>query len=179
MSGRNWSVRFIRPWEFTRRPTFAVTTVPLGIGRKWILLTDGFVEARNTHGPAVRCRRAWPKPSPEARTRNRILCRSWKKAGDNSAKMGRTVTTPPRFWSPMRHHSRRLTVECEISPETIPDLRFFCEQWVALPVWKRSRPTSWSWRATKYSPTSTNMPTVPDRVRSECDAKIGLNSLHF
>src|SRR3984893_7364339 len=31
-------------------PRFTVSTVPLSIGRKWILLTDGFVEARNPEG---------------------------------------------------------------------------------------------------------------------------------
>ena len=78
-------------------PTFATTTVPLAIGRKWILLTDGFVEARNTNEVQFAPAR-WPKPCPEAQRRIRNLCRYWKRVGGNSVKMGRTVTTPQPFW---------------------------------------------------------------------------------
>ena len=159
-------------------PAFAVTTVPLGIGRKWVLLTDGFVEARNTQGQqfgADGLAEAFSRSAIEQSDPLPILEETWRQFSRNgpdrddaTALLVTDMTKLPP-----------LTVECEISPENIPDLRFFCEQWVAFAGLEE---------VTAYQlvlagdEIFTNVykhayRSGPGPVR--CDAKIGLNSLEF
>src|SRR5580704_7919342 len=67
-------------------PEFAVTTVPLAIGRKWILLTDGFVEARDTRGAqfgAVALAKALSESSEEQSDPLPVLEESWRRFSRN------------------------------------------------------------------------------------------------
>jgi phosphoserine phosphatase RsbU/P len=111
-------------------PTFAVMTVPLGVGRKWILLTDGFVEARDTTGTqfgAGALAQALARSADEESDPLPLLEESWRQFSKNGPDrddatallVANSSKLPP------------VTFECEISPERIPDLRFFCEQWAS------------------------------------------------
>jgi len=111
-------------------PTFAVSSVPLAIGRKWILLTDGFVEARGADGTQFgagaladalsRSVGGQSDPLP-------VLEESWRQFSSNGPDRDDATALLVTDSSPLP----RSTVECDISPDTIPDLRFFCEEWVA------------------------------------------------
>jgi sigma-B regulation protein RsbU (phosphoserine phosphatase) len=111
-------------------PTFAITTVPLAVGRKWILLTDGFVEARNINemqfGAAAltealsQCAEADSDPLP-------VLEGSWRQFSKNGP--DRDDATALLVTDSSSLPSTR--VDCDVSPESIPDLRAFCQQWVA------------------------------------------------
>jgi phosphoserine phosphatase RsbU/P len=118
------------PLGVFKAPTFEITTVPLAVARKWILLTDGFVEARNTDqvqfGAGAlsealsRSAEADSDPLP-------TLEESWRqfsKNGPDRDDATALLVTDSSSLPPTR-------VECDVSPDSIPDLRAFCEQWVA------------------------------------------------
>jgi sigma-B regulation protein RsbU (phosphoserine phosphatase) len=110
-------------------PAFAISTVPLAIGRKWILLTDGFVEARNTEGEqfgAGTLAEALSRSADEQSDPLPVLEESWRQFSRNGPDRDDATALLVTDSSPLPQ-SR---VECDISPATIPDLRFFCEQWV-------------------------------------------------
>jgi sigma-B regulation protein RsbU (phosphoserine phosphatase) len=111
-------------------PRFAVSTVPLSIGRKWILLTDGFVEARNPEGTqfgAGALADALSRGADEQSDLLPVLEESWREFSRNGPDRDDATAVLVADSSPLP----RSTVECDISPEQIPDLRFFCEQWVS------------------------------------------------
>ena len=111
-------------------PTFAVSTVPLAIGRKWILLTDGFVEARDTAGAqfgAAALAEALSRSADEESDPLPVLEESWRQFSKNGPDRDDATALLVTDSSPLPQS----TVECDISPDKIPDLRFFCEQWVA------------------------------------------------
>jgi serine phosphatase RsbU (regulator of sigma subunit)/anti-sigma regulatory factor (Ser/Thr protein kinase) len=110
---------------------FAVKTVPLAIGRKWILLTDGFVEARDSGGAqfgAHALAEAFSKSASEQSDPLPVLEESWRRfTGDGTDRDDATALLLTDSSS-----LPQSKVECEITPDAIPDLRSFCEQWVAL-----------------------------------------------
>lgn len=109
---------------------FAVTCAPLAIGRQWLLLTDGFVEARdareaqfgeNALAEALSASVSEQlDPLQVLEDRWRQFCRYGPDRDDATALLVTDSSVSPPS-----------DCECEISPESIPDLRFFCEQWVA------------------------------------------------
>jgi phosphoserine phosphatase RsbU/P len=111
-------------------PTFAVSTVPLTSGRKWILLTDGFVEARDiggAHFGAVALAEALSASAEEQSDPLPVLEKSWRQFSKNGPERDDATALLVTDFSPMLPS----TFECDISPDTIPDLRSFCEQWAA------------------------------------------------
>jgi sigma-B regulation protein RsbU (phosphoserine phosphatase) len=119
------------PLGVSTASTFAVCTVPLAVGCKWILLTDGFVEARNTAGVQFgagalaealsRCVDEQSDPLP-------VLEESWRQFSKNGPDPDDATALLVTDCSPLPQS----TIECEISPDNIPDLRFHCQKWVAL-----------------------------------------------
>jgi phosphoserine phosphatase RsbU/P len=118
------------PLGLSAANAFAVSCVPLALGKAWILLTDGFVEARDTTGSQFgesaldKVLRACKEDQSNLLE---TLEEHWRKFTEGGADrddatamliVDRSVPPDPRC-------------DCEISPETIPDLRHFCEQWVA------------------------------------------------
>jgi sigma-B regulation protein RsbU (phosphoserine phosphatase) len=109
-------------------PRFAVTRVPLAIGREWLLLTDGFVEARNETGDQFgenelenalsesAAKNSDPLGALEQRWRQ--FSRSGPDPDDASALL-------------LSDTSASLERVCsqELTPETIPLVREFCESW--------------------------------------------------
>jgi anti-sigma regulatory factor (Ser/Thr protein kinase) len=109
---------------------FAVSVVPLAIGKAWILLTDGFIEARDAAGSQFGesaledALRASNKNGPNLLETLEERWREFSKGGAD-----RDDATAMLIVDKSIRPESSLT--CEISPETIPDLRHFCEQWVA------------------------------------------------
>jgi phosphoserine phosphatase RsbU/P len=109
---------------------FAVSVVPLAIGKAWILLTDGFIEARDAAGSQFGesaledALRTSNKNGPNLLATLEERWREFSKGGadrDDATAMlivDKSIRPESSF-------------ACKISPETIPDLRHFCEQWVA------------------------------------------------
>jgi phosphoserine phosphatase RsbU/P len=111
-------------------PTFAVNTVPLAIGHKWILLTDGFVEARNADGRqfgAGALAEALSKSTDDQSDPLPLLEESWRQFGGNGPDRDDATALLVTDSSLLPCS----TIECDISPDTIPNLRLFCEQWAA------------------------------------------------
>jgi sigma-B regulation protein RsbU (phosphoserine phosphatase) len=116
-------------------PTFAVSTVPLAIGRQWILLTDGFVEARDADGMqfgATALAEALSRSASGQTEPLAVLEESWRQFSKNGPDRDDATALLVTDSSPLPES----TIECNISPEKIPDLRFFCEQWVASAGWE-------------------------------------------
>ena len=111
-------------------PKFAVACVPLAIGRKWLLLTDGFVEARDAGEVQFGenfLTEALSASVSEQLDPLQVLEDRWRqfsKYGPDRDDATALLVTDSLVSPPS-------DCECEISPESIPDLRFFCEQWVA------------------------------------------------
>jgi phosphoserine phosphatase RsbU/P len=119
------------PLGVSTAPTFAVSTVPLAVGCKWILLTDGFVEARNTAGVqfgAGALAEALSRSVDEQSDPLPVLEESWRQFSKNGPDPDDATALLVTDCSPLLQP----TIECEISPENIPDLRFHCQKWVAL-----------------------------------------------
>jgi phosphoserine phosphatase RsbU/P len=110
--------------------SFAATCVPLAIGKQWLLLTDGFVEARDSVGVQFgesALAKALSRATGEQADPLHVLENQWREFGEHGpdrddATALLLIDSLPR---PLE------TCQCEISPETIPDLRSFCEQWAA------------------------------------------------
>jgi anti-sigma regulatory factor (Ser/Thr protein kinase) len=109
---------------------FAVTSVPLGLGSQWLLLTDGLIEARNASGEQF-----GEKPLDQA-------------LADSAYKQGGTLGVLEARWrlfsdaGPDRDDATALLLvdtvprpaqryECDLTPESIVSLRSFCERWAA------------------------------------------------
>jgi anti-sigma regulatory factor (Ser/Thr protein kinase) len=69
----------------------------------------------------------WRKPFQKVLRKNRIRYRFWKKAGGSRNGADRDDATALVLVdaSPLPQSA----FECDITPQTIPDLRSFCEQW--------------------------------------------------
>jgi phosphoserine phosphatase RsbU/P len=112
-------------------PAFSISTVPLAIGDKWILLTDGFVEARNLIGSqfgAGPLDEALSRSADERTDPLPILEKNWRQFSahgpdrdDATALLLTDSSSLPESW-----------IESNILPQTIPELRFFCQNWAAL-----------------------------------------------
>jgi sigma-B regulation protein RsbU (phosphoserine phosphatase) len=107
---------------------FPVLAVPMAVGRKWILLTDGFVEARNCEGEQFGAFALADALAGSVDTRSEPLAaleaswREFSKSGpdrDDATALLVTDSSP---------HPEPST-ECEVSPGTIPELRAFCKEW--------------------------------------------------
>jgi phosphoserine phosphatase RsbU/P len=111
-------------------PAFAVSTVPLAVGCQWILLTDGFVEARNADGVqfgAGGLAEALARSADEQSDALPVLEERWRRFSRNGPDRDDATALLVTDSSP----APQSTFECGIAPDTIPDLRFFCQQWVA------------------------------------------------
>src|SRR5262249_13011697 len=118
------------PLGVSTAPKFAVSTVPLAIGRKWILLTDGFVEARgigDTQFGAGALAEVLSRSADERSDPLPVLEESWRRFSRNGPDRDDATALLVTDSSPIPQS----TIECAISPDKISDLRFFCEQWVA------------------------------------------------
>ncbi|HZC35482.1 MAG TPA: SpoIIE family protein phosphatase, partial [Chthoniobacterales bacterium] len=108
---------------------FAATSVPLALGSQWLLLTDGFVEARNQFGTQFGEKALEESLSESVRDNDdplTILEKRWREfskdgpEADDATAMLVTESSP--------HPSA--SCECELTPESISQLRSFCGQWV-------------------------------------------------
>jgi phosphoserine phosphatase RsbU/P len=107
---------------------FSVAQVPVAMGREWLLLTDGFVEARNEKGDQFGERELEmalsesaaksTDPLKELEARWRDFGLSGPDADDATALI--LSDTDPRLEN---------FVEVDLQPETIPNVRAFCERW--------------------------------------------------
>jgi serine phosphatase RsbU (regulator of sigma subunit)/anti-sigma regulatory factor (Ser/Thr protein kinase) len=109
--------------------SFAVACVPLAVGRQWLLLTDGFVEARDAEGAQFgenALAEALSASVSEQTDPLKVLEDRWRefsKHGPDRDDATALLLTNSASLPPSNY-------ACEISPENIPDLRSFCEQWV-------------------------------------------------
>ena len=109
---------------------FPVTSVPLGLASQWLLLTDGFVEARNASGEQF-----------GERALDQALL-------DGACEQGDTLGVMEARWrlfsdgGPDRDDATALLLvdasprpaqcyQCDLTPESIANLRSFCEGWAA------------------------------------------------
>jgi phosphoserine phosphatase RsbU/P len=109
--------------------TFAATSVPLALGSQWLLLTDGFVEARNSFGRQFGEKALKESLAESASDQNNsltILEKRWREFSKNGPEADDATAIVVTDTSPHPPAS----CECEITPESIPQLRFFCRQWV-------------------------------------------------
>jgi sigma-B regulation protein RsbU (phosphoserine phosphatase) len=107
---------------------FPVLTIPLAVGRKWILLTDGFVEARNTEGEQFgNSALAGALAGSVAGQLEPLaaLEAGWREFSKNGPDRDDATALLVVDSFPQPDSS----LECEVSPDTIPDLRAFCKAW--------------------------------------------------
>jgi phosphoserine phosphatase RsbU/P len=107
---------------------FGILTVPLAIGRKWILLTDGFVEARNNEGRqfgAEALAAALAASVDDETDPLLVLETSWRRFW----KYGPDRDDATALVAIDSHPRAAPSFECRVCPETIPDLRAFCKDW--------------------------------------------------
>jgi sigma-B regulation protein RsbU (phosphoserine phosphatase) len=110
--------------------SFAVACVPLAVGRQWLLLTDGFVEARDAEGAQFgesALAEALSASVSEQADPLKVLEDRWREFsnhGPDRDDATALLLTNSTSFPPLNY-------ACEISPENIPDLRSFCEQWAA------------------------------------------------
>jgi anti-sigma regulatory factor (Ser/Thr protein kinase) len=116
------------PLGLSTAGSFPTICVSLALGREWLLLTDGFVEARDVKGSQFGESALQEALSACGDDRSELLAileDRWRKFSDPSTERDDATAMHVADASP-----RPLTrYACEISPETIPDLRYFCEQW--------------------------------------------------
>jgi sigma-B regulation protein RsbU (phosphoserine phosphatase) len=109
--------------------SFAVTSVPLALGSQWLLLTDGFVEARNNFGAQFGEKALEQSLSESARDRDdplTILEKHWREFSKNGPEADDATAILVTDTSP----HPPVSCECELTPESISHFRFFCGQWV-------------------------------------------------
>ena len=118
------------PLGLSTARSFPVGCASLALGKEWLLLTDGFVEARDAKDFQF-SESALAEALAACREDRGALLRTlehrWRKfsqgGGDrDDATAMRIVDMAPR------PDIRQL---CEIAPETIPAMRNFCQEWVA------------------------------------------------
>ena len=117
------------PLGLSASQSFAATCVPLALGSQWLLLTDGFVEARNNFGVQFGEKTLEESLSESAGDQNNpltILEKRWRQFSKNGPEADDATAMLVTDTSPHPPAS----FECEITPESIPQLRFFCGQWV-------------------------------------------------
>jgi sigma-B regulation protein RsbU (phosphoserine phosphatase) len=107
---------------------FAPSCVSLALGREWLLLTDGFVEARGAgdsqFGESA-LDEALAACNNDRSELLAILEDHWRKFSEHGAEPD-DATAMRIVDKAARPHAQ---YACEISPESIPELRDFCEQW--------------------------------------------------
>jgi phosphoserine phosphatase RsbU/P len=109
---------------------FAVTSVPLGLGRQWLLLTDGLIEARNSSGEQFGEKaldQALSDSAGEEDGTLGVMEARWRLFSD--AGPGRDDATALLLVDTAPRPTRRY--ECDLKPESIASLRSFCERWAA------------------------------------------------
>jgi phosphoserine phosphatase RsbU/P len=109
--------------------SFAPTSVPRALGSQWLLLTDGFVEARNNFGAQFGEKALEESLSESANEQNNpltILEKRWREFSKNAQEPDDATAMLVTDTSPHPPDS----CECEITPENISQLRFFCGKWV-------------------------------------------------
>src|SRR5260370_1394533 len=110
--------------------SFAVACVPLAVGRPWLFLTHGFVEARAAEGAQFgesALAEALSASVSEQADPLKVLEDRWRefsKHGTDREDATALLLTNSTSFPPLNY-------AFEISPENIPDLRSFCEQWAA------------------------------------------------
>jgi len=100
----------------------------LALGREWLLLTDGFVEARGAGGAQFgesALDEALAACNEDRSELLAILENRWRKFSEGGAE--RDDATAMRIVDKAARPPSRYAGE--ISPETIPNVRDFCEQW--------------------------------------------------
>jgi anti-sigma regulatory factor (Ser/Thr protein kinase) len=111
-------------------PAFDVSTVPLAVGGKWILLTDGIVEAQNMSGSQFgesALAEALARSAIEQAEPLQVLEETWRqfcKYGADRDDATALLVTDSTELPPS-------SIERNIAPDNIADLRSFCEQWTA------------------------------------------------
>jgi len=110
---------------------FAVTCAPLALGRQWLLMTDGFVEARDAaeaqFGESA-LDEALSSSASEQTDPLQVLEHRWRlfsEHGPDRDDATALLLTDSSALPPSNYRA-------EISPQNIPDLRLFCEQWAGL-----------------------------------------------
>jgi phosphoserine phosphatase RsbU/P len=109
--------------------SFAATSVPLALGSQWLLMTDGFVEARNSFGRQFGEKALEESLAESTSDQNNpltILEKRWREFSKNGPEADDATAILVTDTSPHPPAS----FECEITPDSIPQLRFFCGQWV-------------------------------------------------
>jgi len=132
-SGNRWrqlECKAYPPLGLFAADRFPVTSVPLGLASQWLLLTDGFVEARNASGEQF-----------GERALDQALL-------DGACEQGDTLGVMEARWrlfsdgGPDRDDATALLLvdasprpaqcyQCDLTPESIANLRSFCEGWAA------------------------------------------------
>jgi sigma-B regulation protein RsbU (phosphoserine phosphatase) len=118
------------PLGLSAAQAFTASCVPLAIGREWLVLTDGFIEARDAAGSQFSESALDEALGACNMARSDLLATledRWRKFSEGGA--DRDDATAMRVIDKSARPDSHCA--CEISPETIPDLRHFCEQWVA------------------------------------------------
>jgi sigma-B regulation protein RsbU (phosphoserine phosphatase) len=109
---------------------FAVTSVPLGLGSQWLLLTDGFVEARNASGEQFGQRALEQALSESAYDQGDVLgvmetrWRLFSGPGPDRDDATALLLTDTSARPAQRYES-------DLTPENIVKVRLFCERWAA------------------------------------------------
>ena len=166
------------PLGLSAANTFAVSCAPLALGKAWILLTDGFVEARDATGSQFgesALDKALRACKDDQSNLLETLEEHWRKYTESGADRD-DATAMLVVDKSIRPDSR---YDCEISPETIPDLRHFCEQWVVFAGF--DDPESYQ-LVLAYDEILTNVYKHAYRSRPgplSCTACIDENALHF
>jgi sigma-B regulation protein RsbU (phosphoserine phosphatase) len=117
------------PLGLSAAQTFTVSCVPLAIGTEWLVLTDGFIEARDAAGSQFSESAMDEALGSCNMSRSNLLATledRWRKFREGGADPD-DATAMLIVDKSARPDSR---YACEISPETIPDLRHFCQLWV-------------------------------------------------
>jgi sigma-B regulation protein RsbU (phosphoserine phosphatase) len=166
------------PLGVSTAQAFAVACVPLAVGRQWLLLTDGFVEARDAEGAQFGENGLAEALSASASGRNdplQVLEDHWRqfsKHGPDRDDATALLITNSSSLPPANY-------ACEISPEKIPDLRVFCEQWAA---YAGLAEVDAYQVVLAFDEIMTNVYKHAYKLRPgpvQCDARIDLTSLRF
>ena len=107
---------------------FAVTTVPFALGRSWLLLTDGFIEARNAAGEQFGEAALAGSLSESAASGQEILAvleKNWREF--NAASRERDDATALLLTTTFDAPPRPLSFE--LRPDRMADARFFFHGW--------------------------------------------------
>jgi sigma-B regulation protein RsbU (phosphoserine phosphatase) len=166
------------PLGLSSARTFAPSCVSLALGREWLLLTDGFVEARGKDGSQFGESALDEALAACNEDRSRLLAileDRWRKFSGVEAE--RDDATAMRIVDRAARPQSRYA--CELSPESIPDLRNFCEQWAVSAGFDESDAYQ---LVLAFDEILTNIYKHAYRSRSGavlCTAIVDENALHF